>query len=107
PALAAAGIDTLAGSAGSGPATAVEQGPVSLLLRSGNVYVADGEFHVVRSIDRSTAQESVVAGVGGMEFSGDGGSALAAMFSIPTGLAMDPMGDLVIVDSWNQRVRRV
>ncbi len=51
---------------------------------------------------------STFAGNGSTGFSGDGGPALQASFSSPTSVAFDPLsGDLYIMDSGNNRVRKV
>jgi sugar lactone lactonase YvrE len=50
---------------------------------------------------------TTVAGNGNPGFSGDGGPAISAMLSDVNGLAADAAGNLYIVDSSNQRVRRV
>jgi len=48
-----------------------------------------------------------LAGINYPGFSGDGGPAISAWLNFPTGLAIDPTGDIFIADSGNQRVRRV
>jgi hypothetical protein len=48
-----------------------------------------------------------VAGNGTGGFSGDGGQAISAEIHDPEGIAVDPTGNLFIVDSQNYRVRRV
>jgi hypothetical protein len=48
-----------------------------------------------------------IAGTGTHGFSGDGGSAAAAELDHPGGLAVDGAGDLLISDTYNQRVRLV
>jgi hypothetical protein len=48
-----------------------------------------------------------VAGDSTAGYSGDGGPATAAELDSPTGLALDPAGNLVIADSLNDRVRVV
>jgi len=48
-----------------------------------------------------------VAGDGTAGYSGDGGPGAAAELDSPTGLALDPAGNLVIADFFNDRVRVV
>ncbi|HEY2308759.1 MAG TPA: hypothetical protein VGI05_23040, partial [Streptosporangiaceae bacterium] len=48
-----------------------------------------------------------VAGNGSPGFSGDGGPAIKAELSSPSGIGMDSAGNLLIADSQNQRVRVV
>jgi sugar lactone lactonase YvrE len=50
---------------------------------------------------------SVVAGTGEAGYSGDGGPAIGAQLSSPTGLAFDKEGNLYIADANNHCVRRV
>src|ERR1700737_4468619 len=52
-------------------------------------------------------QIGTVAGNGIADFSGDGGSALAASLNTPTRLAVDLNGNLYIADSLNHRIRKV
>src|SRR4051794_36617015 len=40
-------------------------------------------------------------------FGGDGGPAADALLKKPTGLAVDPQGDIFVVDSGNSRVRKI
>jgi sugar lactone lactonase YvrE len=50
---------------------------------------------------------TTVAGTGILGFSGDGGAAIAAELHFPTGVAADLSGNIYIVDTDNQRVRKV
>jgi sugar lactone lactonase YvrE len=73
---------------------------------AGNVYLADTGNHRVRKIDSSVII-STIAGNGSAKFSGDGASATNASLFAPTGLTLDAAGTLYIVDTGNQRIRRV
>jgi secreted PhoX family phosphatase len=81
---------------------------------AGNIVVTDGVARVwlVAESSRSEYGQSVssgdlyaIAGTGGQGFSGDGGPATDATFFEPTGLALDPSGNLVISDLNNNRIR--
>ena len=76
--------------------------------RFGNVYVADffGN-HRVRKIDASTSIVRTIAGTGGAGYSGDGGPATQAQLNMPSSVALDSQGNVYVVDSGNQRVRRI
>jgi sugar lactone lactonase YvrE len=73
---------------------------------AGNVYIADTGNHRVRKIDPGGII-STVAGNGVARFSGDGGPATSAALFAPTGVGTDAAGNLYIVDTGNQRIRRV
>jgi DNA-binding beta-propeller fold protein YncE len=84
--------------------------PVSLVVdETGNIYVADGNNHVVRRIDAKAPHIiSTVAGTGQRGFSGDGGPATKAKLNVPRGIALDQKERLLyIADSLNRRVRVV
>src|SRR5438046_10243116 len=103
----AAIITAVAGAPGTGPATSVSQRPISVGVWGVFVYVADQDYSVVRRVDTTTGNEIVVAGVGSLGFSGDGGPATAAALYNPTGVALDGAGNLFIAEGGNQRIRRV
>lgn len=73
---------------------------------AGNLYISDGQNHVVRQVDASGIIRTV-AGTGAPGFSGDGGAASAAQLDYPAGIALDSSGNLYIADSSNNRVRKV
>jgi len=73
---------------------------------NGNLYIADQRNQRVRRVDTS-GNVSTVAGNGTAGFSGDGGLAINAELSVPTGLAVDNLGNLYIADTSNYRVRKV
>jgi sugar lactone lactonase YvrE len=73
----------------------------------GNVYVADEYSCRVRKILASNHTITTVAGNGAIGSSGDGGLAIFAELGGPTGVAVDPAGNLYIADWGNHRVRQV
>jgi sugar lactone lactonase YvrE len=74
---------------------------------SGNLFIADYGNDRVRKVVLSTGVISTVAGTGAFGFSGDGGAAVSAQLSAPSGVAVDGNGNLFIADRHNQRVRKV
>ena len=108
-------IETLAGGGPTGFCGDGERSPASCLRLprgmtadpNGNLYIADTNNRRVRRITPGGII-STFAGNGSTGFSGDGGPALQASFSSPTSVAFDPLsGDLYIMDSGNNRVRKV
>jgi RHS repeat-associated protein len=74
---------------------------------NGYLYVAEQDSHLVRRIDFQTRTAVTVAGSGVPGFNGDGIPALNASLSSPKFLGLDDQGNLLIVDSGNQKIRRV
>jgi len=72
----------------------------------GNVYVADNGGHRVLKIT-SGGTASVIAGTGQVGFSGDGGPAAAARLNQPSDVKVDTAGNVYVMDSMNNRLRRV
>jgi sugar lactone lactonase YvrE len=75
--------------------------------KDGLLYVADTENHAVRRVDLRKDEIVTIAGTGEPGFSGDNGPAKDARLREPYGLAFDSVGDLYIVDTINNRIRRV
>jgi sugar lactone lactonase YvrE len=73
---------------------------------SGNVFIADRYNNVIRKVNGSGII-STYAGTGLNGFSGDGGNAPLAKLYMPTGVAVDALGNVYIADVGNSRVRKV
>ena len=72
----------------------------------GNYYITDrGANRVFQMTPTGTV--TTYAGTGISGFAGDGGLAVQANFSNPSGLVFDAQGTLYVVDSGNQRVRAI
>jgi uncharacterized protein (TIGR03437 family) len=72
----------------------------------GNLYIADWGNAVIRKV-APDGTLSTVAGNGTQGYSGDGGPATNAQLSHPYAVAVDASGNLYIVDSQNDRIRKV
>jgi uncharacterized protein (TIGR03437 family) len=70
----------------------------------GNVFVASSGNHKILRITPAGVV-SPIGGTGTAGFSGDGGPALSAQFSSPSGLAADLAGNLYVADTGNHRIR--
>jgi sugar lactone lactonase YvrE len=90
-----------------GPAVnACLSSPVGIAVDTGgNLFIADTNNHRIRQVDISGTIYTV-AGNGTPGFCGDGGPAISACLSGPTGVALDN-NDLFIADQQNSRIRRV
>lgn len=106
-------ITTVAGNGTSfhgdgGPATeAMLSRPRGLVVDgSGNLFIADAHNHRVRKVD-GAGTISTVAGDGNCCFSGDGVPATSTSLNSPGGVDLDSAGNLLIADSFNNRVRKV
>ena len=73
---------------------------------AGNVYASDAFNNIVVQISASGTLR-VIAGNGIYGFSGDGGAATSASLAQPSGVAVDPLGNVYIADTGNHRIRKV
>ncbi len=107
-------ISTIAGTGNSGysgdggPATSAQLNiPVAVTVDGfGNLFIADAGNHRIRKISPSGII-STAAGTGFWGFNGDGGSPAAATLNDPIDVDTDVNGNIYIVDSGNNRVRKV
>src|SRR5262245_59574507 len=103
-----AGNGTSVSSGDGGPAAAAGLlSPRGLALnRAGDVLIAEAAAHRIRKVSPAGVI-STVAGTGAPGFSGDGGLATTAQLNLPSGVAVDPEGNMFIADSANRRIRKV
>jgi len=83
--------------------------PTGLVVdnQNGYLYVADSGHHRVVRIDFATRTANTVAGSGVIGDAEEGLPALGAALSSPTWLGLDGENNLLIVDSGNNKIRRV
>ena len=81
---------------------------------SGNIYIADTGNNRIRKITINVLVRgefanviNTIAGVGASGYSGDGGAATGAHLAAPTGIAVDPSGNVYFGDSRNHALRRI
>jgi len=107
-------ITTVAGTNGSGFSG---DGDMAIIARlnspsgvavdaSGNLFIADSYNNRIRKVDTSGII-TTVAGTNGAGYSGDGGAATNASLNDPSGVAVDASGNLFVVDTSNNRIRKV
>ncbi|MBS0664352.1 MAG: heme-binding protein [Verrucomicrobia bacterium] len=105
-------VATLAGSAavrgsadGNGPAASFSS-PIGLAQDPlGSYYVADAMNHTVRRVT-SGGVVTTYAGFAGSAGSADG-TAAAARFNHPSGVALDASGNVFVTDSYNNTIRKI
>jgi hypothetical protein len=98
---------TLGGSAGSGRGSTVSQDPVSLAAGpGGGVLVADDGSDAVRLLGTSGA-ETLLAGNGLASYNGDARAATSASLDAPSAVVLDRHGDVLVADSYTNRIRLV
>ncbi len=104
-------VKTLAGSGVVGSddgrgVTASFNGPTGIALdEDGNVYVADRENELIRKID-GDGRVTTLAGQEGRKGSIDGPVTMA-LFNHPTGISVDPAGNVYVADEGNHTVRKI
>jgi len=94
-----------------GPATSAKlDKPSGVVVDSlGNIFIADTENHRIRVVydDAGTMTITTVAGNGSGDYSGDGDQAILASLKKPQTVWVDEIGNLLIADTYNSRIRKV
>ena len=82
-------------------------GPRALIVDGNTLWIALREGNSVWKLDLPSGVIRHVAGTGKKGFTGDGGPATAATFDGPKGIAVEPGGKVVVVDTENQTIREI
>jgi streptogramin lyase len=80
---------------------AVAMGP------DGNLYICEREGNAIRRVDFKSGKIERVAGTGKKGYTGDGSAALEATFNGPKELDIDKDGNIYVVDTENQAIRKI
>jgi len=105
--LAGTGTPGFSGDGGMGT-TAQLNGPTSVAIdRAGRVLIADTFNNRVRRLDMRTGTIKTIAGVGTQGFGGDGALAVEAELTEPAGVAVDGKGNILVADTFNNRIRHI
>ena len=83
------------------------RGPRALYYRGGTLWIALREGHSVWRLNVTSGILHHVAGTGKKGFSGDGGAPEKASFNGPKGIALGPRGNVYVVDTENQAIRKI
>jgi len=104
-----AGTSSQVGYSGDGKA-ATSAGliePYAIALdAAANLFIAERQDARIRIVVASNGNIYTVVGNGSLGFSGDGAASNLAILNQPTGIALDPAGNLYIADSENCRIRK-
>jgi hypothetical protein len=104
--VAGNGFYAYTGDGGAGTAASLAWPRAVAVDSAGNLYIADTGNHRVRKLVKATSILTTVAGTGTAGYGGDGGNAAKAYLHSPRGVAVDAAGNLYIVDTDNNRVRK-
>lgn len=95
------------GDGGSAPVAELNLPSKAVMDSAGNLYIADTGNNRIRKVAADTGEITTVAGTGFAGYSGDGDAATSAQLNRPTAVAIDHSGNLYILDSNNNRIRKV
>ena len=104
--IAGTGQTKWSGDGGPGLAATLNE-PVALAIDGTRLYIADQSNNRIRLLDVETGLLSTIAGTGDAGYNGDGGPALEASLAGPSGLTLDPGGNVYIADTFNGRIRKI
>jgi DNA-binding beta-propeller fold protein YncE len=103
-----AGIEGRAGHVDGRASEALFNAPIGLTVAGdGKVYIADTYNDSIRVIDVSQNAVRTLAGRSGEPGYADAETGSNARFDTPCGIALDPVGVLLITDTGNNRLRRI
>jgi DNA-binding beta-propeller fold protein YncE len=71
----------------------------------GSLYVMERQGSCIRRVRDGVIE--TVAGTGARGYTGDGGDARLAVFNAPKEMAVDPQGNIIVVDTENHAIRRI
>ncbi len=95
------------GDGGPAAAASIYDPTVIIFDKHDNVYITESVGHDIRKVS-PTGIITTYAGTNGTAgYGGDGGAATAAMLNEPVGIVCDSIGNLLICDALNNRVRKV
>jgi len=105
-------IQTIVGGPGIGNALLVQQSANGVAISDTTIFLSEQNRGIVRAVDRATGHETVYAGRPDEPCSDDpaaddGNPANGVRLCSPSGLALDPAGNLLVSDTDHNRVRRI
>ncbi len=104
--FAGTGVGGFSGDGGSAISAQINYPNGLAVDASGSIYIADKVNHRIRKINSSGIITTVV-GNGTQGYSGDGGLATAAEINLPLDVEFDGLGNMFVLDTYNQRIRKI
>jgi sugar lactone lactonase YvrE len=104
--IAGTGVQGFMGDGGAATSAQLNAPTGVTVDSSHRILIADTLNQRVRAID-SNGTITTLAGTGIAGYTGDHGAAAQARLALPTSLAVDASGDILIADTGNQRIRSV
>ncbi len=104
--VAGNGEQAFAGDGGAATSAKLNRPQAVAMGPDGSLYIADTANYRVRRVSTGGVI-TTFAGNGTRGFSGDGGPATSARLDWPSGIVLDPAGNLYIADGFSHRVRKV
>ena len=105
--VAGNGVGGFSGDGGPATASALWNPSGVAIDGAGNLLIVDQFNNRIRLVNAQTGIITTVAGTGTAGFNGDNLAATASQLWNPSGVAIDTAGNLLIVDNFNNRIRRV
>ena len=105
--FAGTGAAAHSGDGGPAAAAALFGARAVKVAADGTVYILERQGSTLRAVAPGTGSITTVAGTGVRGYRGDGGPARAAQFDAPKEFALDPGGDILVVDTENHAIRRI
>jgi sugar lactone lactonase YvrE len=103
--FAGTGVAGHDGDGGPASAAAVFGARAVAFSPDGSLYVMERQGSCIRRIRDGVIE--TVAGTGARGYAGDGGDARAAVFDAPKEMAVDPQGNIIVVDTESHAIRRI
>ena len=104
--VAGNGADTFAGDGGQATAASLNEPTNATVDAAGNLYIADTFNRRVRHVATNGIIRTI-AGNNRFKYSGDGGNAVNASLSLPSGMDVDGNGNVYVADTFNHRIRKI
>ena len=103
--FAGTGEGVHSGDGGPAPRAGIFGARAVALAPDGALYILERQGSSLRRVRDGVIE--TVAGTGERGYAGDGGDARAAVFNAPKEMAVDPSGNIYIVDTENHAIRRI